>query len=54
MENAKKLVRKASRLQQHQIMKILQPSLEARLQNICIIFLFLKIFILKALVVVLP
>uniref|UniRef100_A0A1I8B6K6 N-acetyltransferase domain-containing protein n=1 Tax=Meloidogyne hapla TaxID=6305 RepID=A0A1I8B6K6_MELHA len=34
MENAKKMVRKASKLQQHQIMKILQPTLDERLKNI--------------------
>uniref|UniRef100_A0A915MQN7 Uncharacterized protein n=1 Tax=Meloidogyne javanica TaxID=6303 RepID=A0A915MQN7_MELJA len=34
MENAKKMVRKAAKLQQHQIMKILQPTLDERLKNI--------------------
>jgi len=42
MENAKKMVRKAAKLQQHQIMKILQPTLDERLKNIGFIYFFYK------------
>jgi len=47
MENAKKMVRKAAKLQQHQIMKILQPTLDERLKNIGFIYFFIKTFFNK-------